>query len=123
MLKRVGKIDRTIYTCVTEDIITDKVVFTENQIEHIIEGHGSDYETIEKYLQTVVEQPDYIIEDSKPDTAVVLKEIDQLRIVLVLRLATSKEINYMNSIITFFKIDEKRWNRYLRRRKILYKAQ
>ena len=121
-MKRVGKIDRTIYTCVTEDIITDKVVFTENQIEHVIEGHGDDYETIKKYLKTIIEHPDYIVEDTKPNTAVVLKRINDIRILLVLRLATSKEIDYKNSIITFFKIDEKRWNRYLRSRKILYKA-
>ena len=121
-MKRVGKIDRTIYTCVTEDIITDKVVLTDNQIEHVIEGHGDDYKTIKKYLKTVIEQPDYIIEDTKPNTAIVLKGINDIRILLVLRLATSKEINYENSIITFFKIDEKRWNRYLRNRKILYKV-
>lgn len=121
-MKRVGKIDRTIYSCVTEDIITDKVVLTDNQIEHVIEGHGDDYKSIKKYLKIVIEHPDYIVEDTKPNTAVVLKRVNDIRILLVLRLATSKEINYENSIITFFKIDEKRWNRYLRSRKILYKT-
>ena len=120
----VGKIDEDIYKCITEDIVTDEVVITDNQIQHIKDRHPDDYEQFSKYFGEILSQPDYIIEANRPDTAVILKEIidNGERFQTVLRLCTSKEPDgYKNSIITFLKIDEKRWNRYLRTKKILYK--
>ena len=43
-MQTIGKIDRDIYKCVTEDILTDEVVITEKQILHIKERHHNDYE-------------------------------------------------------------------------------
>ena len=43
---------------------------------------------------------------------------------MILRLKTSDEpVDYKNSILTFLKIDEKRFHRYLRTKKILYKSE
>lgn len=40
---------------------------------------------------------------------------------LILRLKTSSDPqNYKNSIITFLKIDQRKWEKYLRNKKILY---
>lgn len=122
----VGKINKDIYKCVTEDIATDEVVITDNQIQHIMDRHPNDYEKFSKYFGRIVSEPDYIIKANKPDTAVILKEItdDGEKFQTVLRLCTSKEPQgYKNSIITFLKIDEKRWNRYLRTKEILYKRE
>ncbi len=122
----VGKINRDIYKCVTDDIVTDEVIITDNQIQHIIDRHPNDYERFSQYFSLIVSEPDYIIKANKPDTAVILKEIvdGDERFQTVLRLCTSKEPdNYKNSIITFLKIDEKRWNRYLRTKEILYQKE
>ncbi len=122
----VGKINRDIYKCITDDIVTDEVVITDNQIQHIKDRHPNDYERFSKYFGQIVAEPDYIIKANKPDTAVILKEISDgdERFQTVLRLCTSKEPEgYKNSIITFLKIDEKRWNRYLRTKEILYKKE
>lgn len=120
----IGKIDKNIYKCVTEDIVTDEVVITDNQIQHIKDRHPGDYERFSKYFREIVTNPDYIIESKKPNTAIILKEIIDKgdRFQTVLRLCTSEDPNgYKNSIITFLKIDEKRWERYLRTKAILYK--
>ncbi len=122
----VGKINKEIYKCITADIVTDEVIITDNQIQHIKERHPNDYERFSQYFLEIVANPDYIIEANKPDTAVILKEIvdDGEKFQTVLRLCTSKEPEgYQNSIITFLRIDEKRWNRYLRTKKILYKRE
>lgn len=122
----VGRINREIYKCITEDIVTDEVVITDNQIQHIKDRHPNDYERFSQYFGQIVAEPDYIIKANKPDTAVILKEIleGDERFQTVLRLCTSKEPEgYKNSIITFLKIDEKRWNRYLRTKEILYKKE
>lgn len=74
----------------------------------------------------IVAYPDYIIETKKPNTALILKEIqvEQEIFKTVLRLATSRDNpEYKNSIITFMKIDDKEWNRLLKNKKILYKKE
>ena len=40
----IGKINRDIYRCITNDIITDEVIITDNQIQHIIERHPESYQ-------------------------------------------------------------------------------
>lgn len=120
----VGKINRDIYKCVTEDIITDEVIVTDERIQHIKERHPNDYERFYSYLPEIIANPDYIIKANKPDTATVLKEIidNGEKFQLVLRLVTSKDKpEFKNSIITFLKINERTWNKYLRNKEILYK--
>ena len=121
----VGRIDRKIYECITDDITTDEVIITEERIQHIVERHPNDYEQYYAYLKTVVEDPDYIIEANKPNTALILKEIiesDERQFKTILRLKTSKDNkDFKNSIITFMKINEKEWRRLIRNKRILYK--
>ena len=122
----VGKIDIEIYNCITKDITTDEVIIKDKQIDHIKNRHPNDYELFNKYLEKIVEQPDYIIEANKPFTALILKEIqiDNKKFKTVVRLATSNDTpSYKNSIITFMKIDDREWNRILKNKKILYKSE
>ena len=122
----IGKIDRSIYSCITDDIATDEVIITDVQIRHIKDHHPNDYERFSKYFSEIVAMPDYIIRGNKPYTAVILKEIadGEKRFQTILRLCTSKDPDgFKNSIITFMKIDEKRWKRYLRTKEILYKRE
>lgn len=63
------------------------------------------------------------LEANHPHTAFVLKtfEVDDVRFQLILRLVTSVDPQgYFNSVITFLKISEKKWNKYLRNKKVLY---
>jgi len=122
----VGKIDKKIYRCITEDIVTDEVVITDNQIQHIKDRHPNDYEMFASYLPEIIANPDYILEANKPTTAFVLKQIKKggVYFQLILRLQTSKDPKeYKNSIITFFRIEQKKWDKYLRNKKILYKRE
>ena len=123
----VGKIDVKIYRCISEYIITDEVIITDERVGHVKERHPDDYEKYYEYLKEIVEHPDYIIEANKPDTALILKQIieskeKQFKTVLRLKTSTDKP-EYKNSIITFMKINEKEWKRLLRNKRILYKRE
>ena len=123
---RVGTINRETYKCITEDIVTDEVIITDNQIQHIKYRHPNDYERFSEYFGEIVSNPDYIVETPKPNTALILKEIiiEKEQFKTVLRLVTSADNKeYKNSIITFMKIDEKEWNRLLRNKRVLYKKE
>lgn len=122
----IARINREIYKCINEDISTEDVVITDNQIQHIKERHPNDYENFSEFFPNIVECPDYIIETPKPNTALILKEItvNHQKFKTVLRLITSSDnIDYKNSIITFMKIDDKEWKRLLKNKKILYKRE
>ncbi|MGN0461558.1 MAG: PBECR2 nuclease fold domain-containing protein [Ruminococcus sp.] len=125
-MQYIGKINKEIFKCVTEDIVTDEVIITEKQIEHIKERHPNDFERYYNYLIRIIEKPDYILEANKPNTAFILKHIDDngKNYQLILRLKTTTDPkNYKNSIITFLKVEEKRYMRYLRTKRILYKSE
>ena len=122
----VGKIDRNIYKCITDDIVTEDVIITDERISHIKERHPNDYERHYAYLLDIIRDPDYILEANKPKTAFVLKEIidGNEKFQLILRLITSDDnVDYSNSIITFLKVSDKKWNKYLRNKRILYKKE
>ena len=72
-----GQIDKKIYKCIVDDIITDKVIITDERIEHIKVHHPDDYERFCLYIPEIIRNPDYIVQANKPNTAVVLKEIEE----------------------------------------------
>lgn len=123
----IGNINRAIYECITHDITTDEVIITDERIQHIVDRHPNDYELYYTYLKDIIENPDYIIESNKKDTALILKEIirsDEKKFKAVLRLKTSRDKKeFKNSIITFMKINEKEWSRLIRNKHILYKKE
>lgn len=125
-MKTIGHIQIEKYRAISPDIQTSEVVITDERIRHIQERHPNDFERYAGYLKEIVEFPDYILEANKPNTAFILKEIQSAgeKFQLVLRLSvTGDDPEYKNSIITFLKIDKKRFDRYLRTKKILYKSE
>lgn len=122
----VGKLDKSIYKCITGNITTDEVIITEERIQHIKEHHPGHYEVIEPYLKTALRSPDYILEDRNPNSALILKEIEEngKRIQVILRLHTSEDTEgFKNSIISAWEISESRWKNYVNNKKILYKRE
>lgn len=122
----VGKIDRNIYKCITADIVTDEVIITDERIGHIKERHPNDYERFCSYIPEIIANPDYIIEANKPNTGVILKEIEEHgeKFKLVLRIKVEGDPDeYKNSIMTFWHIGETTWKKSLKNKKVLYKRE
>lgn len=120
------KINRDLYRCVSDRITTDEVIITQEQIDHIKERHPHDFERYAEYFPEIIRHPDYILQANKPNTAFILKEFSESdkRFQVILRLAVAGDPpDYKNSIITFLKVDKKRYARYLRTKKILYKSE
>lgn len=121
----IGRIDVEKYRVVSGSIRTDEVIITEERIEHIKQRHPSNFEKYSQFISEMLASPDYILEANKPNTAFILKEFESEneRFQLILRLAVEgDEPGYKNSVITFLKVEEKRYRRYLRTKKILYKS-
>jgi len=124
--RHIGKIDRNKFKSISENIATTDVILTVKQMEHVKNKRRTDYIEYKKYLKQAVEDPTYIFKDENHnDTAVILKKIEakeNANIYLILRLSVVYEkLGYKNSIITFLRISDRRYNNYLRNKKILYK--
>lgn len=91
---------------------------------HIRERHPEAYIDTKHYVREILDDPDYIFRDKRPNTGLVVKKIlnDEESSLLVLKIITSDDNkNYKNSVITSCKITEKRLNNYLRNKDIIYK--
>jgi hypothetical protein len=127
-VQTVGYIEKEKYRCIAENISTDEVIITAERIEHIKARHPGDYERFVQYMADIIAEPDYILEDEHPNTAMVLKVITDYEskehFRLALRLVTSSDNPaFKNSIITFMKTHKKEYDRLVRNKKILYKRE
>ena len=94
---------------VEEDLVTDEVIITEQQVLHIEEGHPGDFERLADYIPQILQDPDYILRGNRPHTALVLKRIEtpEFEAEVILRLKVSSDpVDYKNSIITMWKISK-----------------
>lgn len=123
---KIGKLDFQKFKAFSSNMTTDEVIITDERIAHIKARHPNDFERYAEYIKDAVEDPSYIIEDSRPNTAMLLKHIksEDQHFRLALRLATPQDNpDYKNSILTFLKIREKEWDRLLRNKNVLYKSE
>ena len=104
-MRVVGKIDKNIYKCITEDIAADEVIITDTQIKHIMERHPEAYEKTVTEMKLAIEDPNYIILDANhKNTGLVVKSLvsNNTNMQIVLRIVTSNDKRGLkNSIISF----------------------
>ena len=117
----IGKIDISQYSKLCDaEILTDEVIITYKQIEHINEKRDGTYNKYKNQLKEIIQNPDYIIKDNKhQNTGLIIKKYHK-NVVLVLKLSTNTE-NKKNSIITIWEIKQKRLERYLFTHETIYK--
>lgn len=115
----------SIYKCISNEYVTDEVIITEKQLLYIQEKHPEAYDNTIGYIIYILEQPDYIIKDTHPNTGLVIKQIMscEKHLLLVLRVCTSCNKGYKNSIITSWEISDARLNNCHRNKRIHYKRE
>ncbi len=122
----VGILDKELYACITEDIITEEVIITKERISHIIERRGETfYDRYGNEFSSILAEPDYIFRENE-NTALVCKrfEFDEKYINIVIRLVVSTDSKgYKNSIITAIGESERRFRQRLRNNSPLYKRE
>lgn len=125
IIHNLGTLNWDIYACISEKHVTDEVIITDEQLSHIQGKHPEAYDAI-RYIKDVLASPDYIIRDKRPNTGLVIKRIpsDSDNMLLVLRISTAEDKEgYKNSLITSWKITEKRLDNYLRNKEVIYKKE
>ena len=126
-MQYITKLDRNKLEKYKKGLITEEVILTDERLyEHILLFHENEYKELRPYLKSIIDNPDYIIEDNRhEDTMIYLKQIKNIekngRVVIKLALGQDKEHN-KNSIITMMKLINRTWNQTLKNRgKIIWK--
>lgn len=122
-MRFLGKINTDLFSFIRAEIKSDDVIITKRQFLHIAEKHPDVLDFFDSYFPDMLENPDYIIEADKPKTAILLykEPFSDKTAKAVLRLASADDNpEYINSIITFMRIDDKELARLLRNKKIVY---
>lgn len=121
----VGRINRDFFKAITTDATTDEVIITDERIEHS-NLHDNAYTKYGAFVSTVLSEPDFAFRDKKPNTAVLVKQIQQdgknLQLVLRIHVSTD-EPSFKNSIISFWDISETRRKNYERNKEIIYRKE
>lgn len=132
-MQYITKIDIHLFKDISRNIITDEVVITEKQREHIEARHPGILRKYERYFKEILENPDYImIDNARENTALIFKTISKKNrkgivigtVNLVLRLAViGEDENNKNSIITCIPVGKNRLKTYIKNGKIIYKKE
>ena len=123
----IGKLNVKLIGEYKTKIITNDVILTHERLNrHLLVYHSKDYKELKDYIQTIIEEPDYIIEDTlNIDTLIFLKNIEEInkKARVVIRLATklNNKPYTKNSIITLMRQRDKSYLQTLKNKgKIIF---
>lgn len=121
----IGKIDIKLFSKISNRIITDEVILTNERYVHIKDRHEEDFRLYKNILPELLKNPDYILKDYKNlNTAMVIKHIENTNINVILSLAVSNDgIHTKNSIMTLYRIRDKNLKKLQEKNKTIYKKE
>lgn len=123
-MHHLGKIDVNIYKSISDKIISDEVIITDERIQHIIDRRGRDfYDAYHAYFVEIINEPDYIFRDERKNSALVCKTFyhQGVSVNLAVRLVVEGDNpQFKNSVITAIKENQKRFEQRLRNNKPIY---
>lgn len=120
----IGRLDRAKFKSLAEPLLSDKVVISKSQVDHIKERRVQDFEDCIGEFQSVIQKPDFIAKGDTKDTAVMIKAIGEgyLKVVIKLRINPNEDYTE-NAILTFMRVGKKRFKRYAKALDFLYKRE
>lgn len=120
-LLEVGKIDLNLLDNEFENIVSDKVIITDERRKHILDNHKDDYEIFNMYVKKIISELDLIIKDCKNENTIfMIKRLIGTNLNAIIKL--SIESNRLNSIMTFYRMRDKNLIK-LKKNKIIYKKE
>lgn len=98
------------------------VELTEERMEHIRQHHPDDFELCVSHIETVIENPDLILEDHKnPFTAMFISSFTDLGVNVVIKLALSNDPKDRSFIVTVHPVGERSIHKLEKKNKVIYK--
>ncbi|MBR1883666.1 MAG: hypothetical protein IJ809_01770 [Clostridia bacterium] len=119
-LKFIGRLNKKLLGKYANKISNTNVILTDERLEHILSTHKRDYNLFCDFLPSILDKPDFILDDNKNlDTIILLKKINVLDkyVRVVVKLACQNDRNHPNnSIITMMELNDRTWHQTLKNR-------
>jgi len=103
--------------------INANVELTDERREHIRQHHPEDFDLCMKYIESVIETPDLILEDHKnPLTAMFIRRCGAMGINVVIKLAMRSDVENRSFVVTAHVAGERSVTKLERKNKVIYKC-
>ncbi|MDR1262416.1 MAG: hypothetical protein LBK46_02875 [Oscillospiraceae bacterium] len=125
----VGSVQRDLYERAGFTILKDDVIITDERVVHVELRHPGVWEPYRGYLREVVDHPDRIFaDDDSANTAILVKAFvingKTVRLRATLRFyAASDPDDYVNSILSYQTLGDKRYRRMRNNHRTLYNGE
>ena len=125
-IESVGHFDENISALLRESfgsLLTDEVVLTRKQLDHIANKHPEDYQFLRKYLKNIVEEPDMVLKDENDyGMALFIRSYEKIQLNVSVRLVLEGDNpNYKNSVLSFYRLGDKGLKKKLKKCSVVYK--
>ncbi len=123
----IGKLNQKLFQKINQTLITNKVVFTYERINHVKTKRVLLFDEVRNILPEALYNPDYVYSDwnNRKNTLILIKSIDsKSNLNIVLKIAIPNDLKHtQNSIITMIKIGNKTLKKIIKNKKqnLLYK--
>ena len=123
MFRYLGRLNISLLGNRFGKITTNDVVVTDEREEHIKSHHMEDYALLQQYAESIVEDPDYLIEDVVNKTTVfMIKKLPDTNLNMVVKLVIDSECeDRKNSVMTFYRIRTKNLEKLIKKNHHIYK--
>lgn len=123
MIRYLGKMSINILGNRFGKIATSDVVVTDEREEHIKSHHIEDYELFQLYAESIIADPDYLIEDiANKATVFMIKKLPDTNPNMVVKLVIDSDYeDRKNSVMTFYRIRTKNLEKLIKKNHLIYK--
>ena len=123
MIRYLGKLNINILGNRFGKIATSDVVVTDEREEHIKSHHIEDYELFQLYAESIIADPDYLIEDiANRATVFMIKKLPDTNLNMVVKLVIDSDYeDRKNSVMTFYRIRTKNLEKLIKKNHLIYK--
>ena len=98
------------------------VELTEERLEHIRQHHPDDFTVCVQYIDSVIENPDLILDDHKnPLTAMFIRSFEEIGVNVVIKLALSSDLDSRSFIVTIHPVGARSIQKLEKKNKVVYK--
>lgn len=123
--KTLGKLDKNKLENEFGNINSDKIILMDERDKHIKDRHPDDYEYFHQYKDSCLSNPDYIVKDNKNQGTInVISKIPNSNLNILIRLVLDDDSKgYENSIMTAFRMSDKKIKKMIEKNKVIYKKE
>ncbi len=121
----IGKIDKSKIGLYSEKIKTEMVVLTDETKQHIYQSHPKDYKEIIENIDTIVLNPDEVIQDIKnKDTIFLIGKLEKDNLNVIVRLNTNNNKQHpQNSVMSAWIIRNSNLIKLRQKNETIYKSE